>query len=122
MKKVLLFIFVTLTMFFSCSEPLCGCFPFDTPTYVKAIVTEESNLDCGKPTITIDPEHAVIVRQIIGSASDTYIADQLADSLIIANKKIFIAVRKLGENEEFACTMVGPTYPHLRAIHGYSRQ
>jgi hypothetical protein len=115
MKYIIIVIASLLVANLACVKRICGCEPIPVLPF-KAVVVETSNIDCGRPTIRVENEDAAAVRQITGSNGDTYVVDQLPASLNILDQKLNIAVRKLEPSEDFACTMLGVTYDHIKIL------
>ena len=120
MKYLYIFILLAFVSVFSCTRRLCACDPA-SDAFFKAVVMETSNLDCSRPSITIDPADAAAVRQITGGNMDTYVVDQLPANLNVASKKLYVHISTLPPSEDFMCTAVGITYPHLKVIHAIER-
>jgi hypothetical protein len=117
MRKLLLPVLLVIVLF-SCDKKgtdeklmCCGL------NYVKAVVIETSNIDCGKPVVDFSDD-SVKIRSITGLPDLKYTLDQLPAELNIADKKLLIAIRPLASQEEFACLAIGINYRHLKFIGG----
>lgn len=113
---VLLFFF----SFFSCTKRLCACDPV-VELNVKAVVADVSDLSCGRPLLDIDPSDTALLKQATGMDGARFVANDLPAALKINNQKLFISVAVLQPAEEFACTAIGVTYPHIKVLNARVR-
>jgi hypothetical protein len=120
MKYLYIFILLAFVSTFSCTKNLCACDP-GSDGFFMATVMETSNLDCGRPSITIDGADAAAVRQLTGATMDTYVVDRLPANLNVASKKLYVHIGTLTPSEDFMCTTLGITYPHLKVVHAIER-
>jgi len=66
-------------------------------------------MDCGETFV-------ISLKKIADNAEfedGTYYADQLDSEFKVPDLKIYLNCREPNDNETYACTMMGPTYPHL---------
>ncbi len=120
MKKILSVILLFYFSFFSCTKRLCGCTPIGPPV-IKAVVTQVNNIDCNRPVIVIDPTDTAMVSRITGIYTDMYVASQIPAQLKIVSQKLYIDVGVFLAGEDFACTTLGPLYPHIKVTTAINR-
>lgn len=66
-------------------------------------------MDCGE-TFTISLKS---IKTNTDFEDGTYYADNLSSDLKVEGLKIYLNCRELNNDEIYACTMWGPTYPHV---------
>jgi hypothetical protein len=120
MKNGILFLALFFASFFSCSKRLCGCDP-DAPPIVKAVVVEENNIDCNRPLVVIEHTDTAYIRNLTGHRGDTFVASQLPAALKLAGQKLYISPAVFASGEDFFCTTIGPSYPHLKIVTATAR-
>jgi hypothetical protein len=113
MKTSIISVLLFFVSFLSCSRRLCGCDPVQ-PLFIKAVVTDISNIDCNRPVVVIDVTDTAAVSRVTGVYTDTYVASQIPSALRIAGQKIFIDIAAFASGEDFFCTTIGPAIPHLK--------
>ena len=88
--------------------------------YLKARVVQVSNLDCHLPALEFS-EDSLRIRMTMNRNDLVYIAANLPAALAVANKKLYVSVALLKPEEDFFCTMMGVTFPHLKILDAKSR-
>ncbi len=119
MKKLSAAILLFYFSFFSCTKPLCGCTPI--PPFIKAVVIQDNNIDCQRPLISIDVTDTAYFRSITGLSGDTFVASQLPPALKLNGQKLYITPGSFASGEDFACTTLGLTYPHVKIVTAVAR-
>lgn len=106
----------------SCNrERDCGCVTPYEIYYLKAEVIQTNNIDCGKPLLSF-AEDSIRIRQITGkNNSIEFIANGLTFSLNQLHKKLYINVALLKPEEDFPCTTLGISYPHIKLLDAKER-
>jgi hypothetical protein len=120
MKKLPAGMLLFYFSFFSCTKRLCGCDPY-TPPYIKAEVVQDNNIDCNRPLIVIDHTDTAFLRSITGLGGDTFVASQLPQVLKLNGQKLYINPGQFASGEDFACTTLGPAYPHIKINNAVAR-
>ncbi len=120
MKMKFIGIGLFLVSFFSCTKRLCSCDPAPQIT-VKAMVINVSDISCNRPLLEIDASDTAILRAGTGLEGMNFVANELTPSLQVNNQKLFIEVAALKPAEDFACTAIGTTYPHIKVISARAR-
>lgn len=113
MQRIFILLLLVYISFFSCTKRLCGCDPVATPV-IKAVVIQENNIDCNRPVISIDHTDTAYFRSITGLSGDTFVANQLPQALKLSGQKLYITPGSFVPGEDFFCTTMGPSFPHLK--------
>ncbi len=113
MKMKIVAIALLFISFFSCTKRLCSCDPVPQIT-VKAIVLITADISCGRPLLEIDASDTAILRAGTGLEGMYFVANTLNAGLNVNNQKLYIDVAALKPSEDFACTAIGTTYPHIK--------
>jgi hypothetical protein len=120
MKKITTLGIVMYFSFFSCTKRLCSCDPVINYQF-KAEVIQENNIDCQRPLILIDASDTALFRGVTGLGGNTFVASQLPSALKINGQRLYISTGNFGVGEDFTCTTIGPSYPHLKIITATAR-
>jgi len=120
MKMKLIGILLFLVSFLSCTKRLCSCDPVPKIT-VKAVVINSSDISCGRPLLEIDPSDTAILRMGTGLEGSFFVANTLTAGLNVNNQKLYVEVAALKPAEDFACTAIGTTYPHIKVNSARAR-
>jgi hypothetical protein len=120
MKSLITGLLLTFFSFFSCTKRLCACDPL-VDINVKAVVSAVSDISCGRPLLDIDPSDTAFLRMATGLEGNLFVANELPAALKINNQKLFISVAVLQPTEEFACTTMGVSYPHIKVLNAWVR-
>jgi len=120
MKMKIVAIGLLFVSFFSCTKRLCSCDPVPKIT-VKAVVLNVSDISCGRPLLEIDVSDTALLRAGTGLEGMYFVANQLPASLQVNNQKLYIDAEALKPSEDFACTAIGTTYPHIKVVSARSR-
>jgi hypothetical protein len=86
---------------------------------LKATVIQTSNIDCNRPLLVF--EDTVALRQLTGFTGSVFIASALPPELNILNKHLWVCAGKLTGQEDFACTLMGQSYPHVKIVYARER-
>jgi hypothetical protein len=121
----ILFLLLTACLFIiACNRNNCGCVPPPYENdYLKATVTQTSNLDCGRPVISFDPSDTARAHQITGQRNfNFFVVKELSSELNIQNQKLWVLIDTLKASEEFVCTAMGSSFPHLKLLNALARE
>jgi len=75
--------------------------------YEATVISQ--GMDCGET-------YVISLKSIVSNSEfedGTYYADQLDSDFKVQGLKIYLNCREPNDSEIYACTMMGPTYPHV---------
>ena len=110
--KYFLILFVITIFIAGCKKSI--------PTALRATVTDTSNIDCGYPLLSF-ADDSNRIRGITKKTGFYYVAKGLPDSFRIAGKQLLVDVAVLSSDNDFACTTLGITYPHILIVRAIPR-
>jgi hypothetical protein len=113
MKFCLPLLFVTAVVFAT------GCHKDGYP-YLKAVVTETHDMDCGYPALSFAGD-SVTIRAIFHKSNLVYIAKGLPDDLNHLGQELLVQVAPLDAASDFVCTDFGIAIPHLKVLSAKGR-
>ncbi len=113
MKLGLPFIFVVLMVFAS------GCGK-NADTWLKAVVTDPHNMDCGYPALSFAGD-SVRIRAIFKKSNLVYIAKWLPDDLNHLGQELLVQVTPVDATSAFVCTDFGLAIPPLIVLSAKAR-
>jgi hypothetical protein len=87
---------------------------------LKATVVDTSNIDCGYPLLSF-ADDSNRIHNITGKTGYYYVAKGLPDSFRVAGKQLLVEVTLLSSDNDFACTTLGITYPHILIVRAIPR-
>lgn len=93
----------------------------DSYYYLSAKVHNINDLSCSLPTLSFE-EDSIRIKNISQVNSTVYVVKNLPAGLNIKDKKLFVKIETLKPQEEFACTTIGFSYPHLNIIEAKERE
>ena len=88
---------------------------------LHAVVWDTSDLDCGMPVLSFQ-EDPTVIRTITGREDLMYVAKDLPQALNKKNSKLCVTVARLQPDEDFNCTMMGISYPHIKIVNAKKRE
>jgi hypothetical protein len=96
-----------------------GCKKY-IPSALKATLVDTSNIDCGYPLLNF-ADDSNRIRSITKQTGLYYVAKGLPDSFRIAGKRLLVDVSLLSSDNDFACTTLGISYPHILIVKAIPR-
>ncbi|HEX4373691.1 MAG TPA: hypothetical protein VHZ50_10345 [Puia sp.] len=113
MKSFLLVAGIAVTFFMvNCKK--------NVPTALKATVIDTSNIDCGFPMLSF-ADDSNRIRSITKNPGLAYVVKGLPANFKIPGQKLLVQVSAIPANDDFVCTDLGITYPHLLVVQATSR-
>ncbi|MES1218784.1 MAG: hypothetical protein ABUT20_24985 [Bacteroidota bacterium] len=121
MRYVVLVLLSSLLLPGCDKEQDCGCaMPYQI-YYLKAKVIQTSDIACGKPVLDFS-EDSLRIRTWTNLDNLSYSVINLPASAFVQDKKLYVSINLLKPDEEFVCTAVGISYPHLKVLDAKSRE
>ncbi|HSZ87091.1 MAG TPA: hypothetical protein VK787_13755 [Puia sp.] len=90
------------------------------PTALKATVIDTSNTDCGFPVLSFAGDSNRI-RSIMKNPGLVYAVKGLPANFKILGQQLLVQVSAIPPDDDFMCTDLGYSYPHLLVIHATAR-
>lgn len=92
----------------------------NVPIALKATVIDTSNIDCGFPMLSfVDDSNRI--RSITKNPSLVYVVKGLPANLKILGQQLLVQVSAIPADDDFVCTDLGLSYPHLLVIQATPR-
>ena len=113
--------FLICITFFACNkEQVCDCvIPYQV-SYLKAKVTQTSDISCYRPVLDFS-EDSLRIRALTKLNNLTFTAINLPPNYIINNQKVYVSVVTLPTEEEFPCNTLGILLPRLKVVDAKAR-
>ena len=119
--KFVLTVLLTGFLFGGCvKEKNCGCVMPYQIYYLKAKVTQTSDISCGKPVLDFS-EDSLRIRTWTNLNNLAYSVINLPTNYIVQDQKLYVSIMVLKPEEEFACNTLGISLPHLKVTDAKMR-
>lgn len=107
-------------IFSSCEKKICGCAPPFQVYYLQAKVINIADISCHLPVLDFT-EDSTRIRLISGRDDLQFTVKQLPQEFNVLNKKLYVEATRPQPSEDFPCTAIGFSYPHLKITDAKNR-